>query len=69
MIAKLKKINKKRPDLDTGNQYNRFFSCPSNVKKYLHYKDKAGNQLIDDALATANQKYNFAKESNIECFI
>ena len=30
-----------------------------NVKKYLNYKDVAGNMMIDDAIKLANEKYSF----------
>ena len=63
MIAKIKKINEKRPDLDTGKIYDRKLVNASNVKKYLKYSDKAGNLMIDDAIHLANNKYNFNDSS------
>lgn len=61
MVGRIKNINKNRPDFDTGRQYKRFFSSISNVNKYLNYKDKAGNLLIDDAIVMANQRYELEK--------
>lgn len=69
MIGKIKRINTSRPDIDTRKQYKRFFSSINNVKKYLNYKDKAGNLLIDDAIIMANKKYQFEKISDIENFV
>lgn len=59
MIATIKKINQNRPDIDTGVLYERFLANFDNVKKYLNYKDEAGNTMIDDAIKLANQKYKF----------
>ena len=63
MIATIKKINENRPDTDTGILYERFLANLDNVKKYLNYKDDAGNTMIDDAITLANQKYKFKKDS------
>ena len=59
MIAKIKNIGEVRPDLDNGKKYKRFMCLQINVKKYLNYKDKAGNIMIDDAIKLANKKYSF----------
>lgn len=59
MIAKIKNIGSIKPDKDNGKVYGRFMSNQTNTKKYLNYQDLAGNQLIDDAIKKANQKYNF----------
>lgn len=69
MIGKIKDIYESCPDIDTGKQYKRFLSSIENVKKYLDYKDIAGNQLIDAAIDMANKKYKFEKTSSIEDFI
>lgn len=69
MIGKIKMINEKRPDTDSGKEYQRFLANISSVKKYLKYKDEAGNLLIDDAIAMAKQKYKFENISDIESFI
>ncbi len=69
MIAKIKKINKKRPDLDTGKIYDRKLVNASNVKKYLKYKDEAGNLMIDDAICMAHNKYNFSEINTNEQII
>ena len=65
MIAKIKKINEKRLDLDTGKIYDRKLVNVSNVKNYLKYNDEAGNMMVDDAMYMANKKYNFY-ESDID---
>ena len=62
MIAKIKNIGNIKPDKDNGKVYRRFMSKQTNTKKYLNYQDLAGNQLIDDAIEKANQKYNFEFE-------
>lgn len=69
MIGKIKNINKNCYDTDTGKQYKRFLSIINNVKKYLNYKDEAGNSLIDEAIIMANKKYKFEKTSDIENYI
>ena len=58
MIAKIKNIGEIRPDEDTKKTYKRFMANPKNVKNYLNYSDLAGNQLIDDAITMAKEKYN-----------
>ena len=69
MIAKIKKINKKRPDLDTCKIYNRKLVNLSNVKKYLKYSDEAENLMIDDAICMAYNKYNFSELNTNEQII
>ena len=59
MIAKIKNVGNIKPDIDNGKVYGRFMSKQINVKKYLNYQDLVGNQLIDDAIKMANEKYNF----------
>ncbi len=63
MIARIKNIKEIKPDLDNGKTYRRFMANIENVKKYLNYPDLAGNQLIDDAIKMAKEKYqiNFNK--------
>ncbi len=58
MIAKIKNIGNVRPDKDNGKTYKRFMANIKNVKNYLNYSDLAGNQLIDDAIKMAKEKYN-----------
>lgn len=58
MIAKIKNIGYIRPDKDNGKTYKRFMANIKNVKNYLNYSDLAGNQLIDDAIIMAKEKYN-----------
>lgn len=70
MIAKIKNIGNIKPDKDNGKVYRRFMSKQTNTKKYLNYQDLAGNQLIDDAIEKANQKYNFEfKDEDEEYYI
>ncbi len=60
MVAKIKKVGNNRPDIDNGNVYKRFAAKQINVKRYLNYQDLAGNQLIEDAIKFANEKYLFS---------
>ena len=69
MIAKIKKINEKRPDLDTGKIYDRKLVNASNVKNYLKYNDEAGNMMVDDAVYMANKKYIFSESDTDEQII
>ena len=57
MIAKIKSIGEIKPDLDNGKIYKRFMANIKNVKNYLSYPDLAGNQLIDDAINIAKEKF------------
>lgn len=59
MIAKIKKIGKTKPDIDNGKTYKRFMAKKENVRKYLQYKDLAGNQMVDDAIMLAKKRYHF----------
>lgn len=59
MIAQIKKVGNIIPDTDNGKIYKRFLANFSNVKKYLNYADIASNQLIDDAIEKAKEKYQF----------
>ena len=68
MIAKIKNIGDIKPDIDNGKIYRRFMAKQINVKKYLNYQDLAGNQLIDDAINLANEKYKF-EVKNMEYYI
>lgn len=68
MIAKIKSIGNIQPDADNGQIYKRFMAKPIHVKKYLNYQDLAGNQLIDDAIKMANEKYKFEVQ-DIEYYI
>lgn len=64
MIGKIKNIGKSKPDSDNGKVYGRFLSNKENIKKYLNYSDTAGNQLIDDAIKMAYEKYKFIIDNN-----
>lgn len=64
MIAKVKNIGVVKPDMDTGKTYKRFMSNIQNVKSYLNYPDLAGNQLIDDAIDMAKEKYKINFSDN-----
>ena len=68
MIARIKNIGEIRPDLDNGKIYKRYLANISNVKKYLNYPGDAGNDMLDDAIKLALEKYKF-KECKEECFI
>ena len=68
MIAKIKNIGEIRPDKDNGKTYKRFMSNVKNVKHYLNYPDLAGNELIDDAIIMAKEKY-YLNFSDDEYFI
>lgn len=50
MTARIKAINKNHIDPDTGRMYERRLVEAGEVKKYLGYPDKGGNQMIDDAV-------------------
>lgn len=63
MIARIKNIGPIRPDADNGKIYQRFMAKQENVKKYLNYKDSAGNEMIDYAIKLANLKYKFNLEN------
>lgn len=69
MIAKIKKINDIRSDLDNGKIYKRYMANQNNVKKYLNYQDLAGNQMIDEAIKIANEKYKFCYNNDKEYFV
>ncbi len=57
MIAKIKNIGERKSDIDYGKTYKRFMANIKDVKNYLKYPDLAGNQLIDDAISIAKEKY------------
>ncbi len=57
MIAKIKNIGESIPDKDNGKTYKRFMANTKKVKNYLKYPDLAGNQLIDEAINMAKEKY------------
>lgn len=69
MIAKIKNIGESKPDSDNGKSYKRFMSNIEKVKNYLNYPDLAGNQLIDDAITMAKEKYELNFLNNNEYFI
>ncbi len=69
MIAKIKSINQKNCDPDNGKTYGRKLVCPYNVKKYLKYSDVAGNMMLDDAIAAANENYDFSVSCTEEILI
>lgn len=57
MIAKIKKINEERPDLDNGKIYERKLVEESEVLDYLEYYDQIGISFINDAIELAKEKY------------
>ena len=57
MIAKIKKINEERPDLDNGKIYERKLVEESKVLDYLEYYDQIGISFINDAIELAKEKY------------
>lgn len=69
MIAKIKNIGESKPDPDNGKIYKRFMSSIEMVKNYLNYPDLAGNQLIDDAIIMAKEKYKLTHFNENEYFI
>ncbi len=69
MIARIKKINDIRADIDNGKIYQRYMANQNNVKNYLDYKDLAGNQMIDDAIKLANENYCFSTPNDKEYFL
>lgn len=69
MIAKIKRIDEIKPDVDNGKIYKRYMANQNNVKHYLDYKDMAGNQMIDDAIKMANEKYVFCYNNDKENFV
>lgn len=69
MIAKIKNINNKRPDIDNGKVYDRRLVSFNKIKEYLDYQDEAGNLMIDDAINIANKKYKFSKINSDEEFV
>lgn len=58
MIAKIKEIGELKPDSDNGKSYKRFMCSKDNFKERLNYSDKAGNDMLDDAISYARVKYN-----------
>ena len=69
MVAKIKKINDRRPDTDNGKIYQRYMANQNNVKNYLDYKDSAGRKMIEDAIKMANEKYQFCYNNDKEYFV
>ena len=66
MIAIINKVGVNRPDPDNGKTYKRKLVKRENVKKYLNYSGSAGNEMIDDAIKLAEEKYNFNIINNNE---
>ena len=66
MIAIINKVGVNRPDPDNGKTYKRKLVIRENVKKYLNYSGSAGNEMIDDAIKLAEEKYNFISIKNNE---
>lgn len=66
MISKIKKINEARPDLDNGKIYQRYLVGRNNAKRYLNYSDEAGNQMLDDAVNAADERFSFNEYSENE---
>ena len=55
MIAKIRDIHECHVDPVTGKKYGRELVPADKIKEYLNYSDRAGNEMIDDAI-------HFAKE-------
>lgn len=66
MIAKIKNINDNHVDPATGKIYDRKLVNTDKVKEYLNYQDKAGNIMLDEAIARAKNKYVFRKTNKKE---
>ena len=60
MIAKIKDIKESHIDPATGKLYGRKLIPADTLKSYLRYSDKAGNQMLDDAIIFAKEKYGFS---------
>jgi 8-oxo-dGTP pyrophosphatase MutT (NUDIX family) len=57
MIAKIKAIYDSHIDPATGKVYGRELVTVDRVKDYLNYSDRAGNEMIDDAVQLAMDNY------------
>ena len=57
MIAKIKEIYDSHIDPATGKVYGRELVTVDRVKDYLNYSDRAGNEMIDDAVQLAMENY------------
>ncbi|MCR5769685.1 MAG: hypothetical protein K6G87_00475 [Butyrivibrio sp.] len=57
MIAKIKDIYESHIDPATGKVYGRELVAADRVKDYLKYSDRAGNEMIDDAVQLAQVRY------------
>ena len=57
MIAKIKEIYDSHIDPATGKVYGRELVTVDRVKDYLNYSDRAGNEMIDDAVQLAMDNY------------
>lgn len=62
LIGKIKKVNEKRPDVDTGKLYTRVLIGQDNVKDCLKYGSE-GNKMLEDAINAANIKYGFINKN------
>ena len=57
LIARIKSINENHIDPATGKMYGRELVSIDKVKELLNYQDEAGNQMIDEAIEMAKEKY------------
>ena len=57
LIARIKSINENHIDPATGKMYERELVSIDKVKELLNYQDEAGNQMIDEAIVMAREKY------------
>lgn len=57
MIARIKDIGESCIDPDRGKMYGRKLVAIDSVKDYLSYGDEAGNQMLEDAIIMAKEKY------------
>lgn len=68
MIAKIKDIYESHIDPATGKVYGRELVAADRVKDYLKYSDRAGNEMIDDAVQLAQVRYFSKKDSISACY-
>lgn len=55
-------------DPATGKVYGRELVAADRVKDYLKYSDRAGNEMIDDAVQLAQVRYFSKKDSISACY-
>lgn len=65
-MSKYKWISNSVPN---GKIYKRYMANQNKVKQYLNYPDLSGNQMIDEAIKIANEKYQFCYNNDKEYFV